>query len=101
MESRSFLLNMGKKVMIDMEDIKNKIKMLLLSIILVAIIILVYVIDRTKLLLLICPVIAGSISVYANYKKKLDFNIAVDLFLCSIMIVLFIYLQTILNYWVI
>ena len=38
----------------------DKIKMLLLSIILVAIIILVYVIDRTKLLLLICPVIAGS-----------------------------------------
>lgn len=77
----------------------DKIKMLLLSIILVAIIILVYVIDRTKLLLLIWPVIAGSISVYANYKEKLDFNIAVDLFLCSIMIVLFIYLQTILNYW--
>ena len=78
---------------------QDKIKMLLLSIILVAIIILVYVIDRTKLLLLICPVIAGSISVYANCKEKLDFNIAVDLFLCSIMIVLFIYLQTILNYW--
>ena len=78
---------------------QDKIKMLLLSIILVAIIILVYVIDRTKLLLLICPVIAASISVYANYKEKLDFNIAVDLFLCSIMIVLFIYLQTILNYW--
>ena len=77
---------------------QDKIKMLLLSIILVAIIILVYVIDRTKLLLLICPVIAGSISVYANYKEKLDFNIAVDLFLCSIMIVLFIYLQTILYY---
>ena len=78
---------------------QDKIKMLLLSIILVAIIILVYVIDRTKLLLIICQVIAGSISVYANYKEKLDFNIAVDLFLCSIMIVLFIYLQTILNYW--
>ena len=78
---------------------QDKIKMLLLSIILVAIIILVYVIDRTKLLLLICPVIAGSISVYANYKGKLDFSMAVDLFLGSIMIVLFIYLQTILNYW--
>lgn len=78
---------------------KDIIKTLLLLIILCAILILIYIIDRTKLILLICPVVVGGIITYANYREKLNFNIAVDLFLCSIVVVLFIYLQTILNYW--
>ena len=61
--------------------------------------ILIYIIDRTKLILLICPVVVGGIITYANHREKLNFNIAVDLFLCSIAVVLFIYLRTILNYW--
>lgn len=79
---------------------QDKIKIILLSIVLVVIMILVCIIDRAKMILLICPVIAGCLCLYANYKEKIEFNTAVDCFLCSIAFVLFIYLRIILNFWV-
>lgn len=78
---------------------KNKIKMVFGLVVIGTVIISACIIDWTKIIWLICPVIAGCLCSYACNKGKIEYNTAVDLFLCSVIIVLFIYLRTILNYW--
>ena len=58
------------------ENVEFNIRATLYLIFLLIVIILVYIIDKTKLALLICPIAVGCVSAYMEYKGKIKLNTA-------------------------
>ena len=72
--------------------IKRKLFNILSWAILGSILILVFIIDRRKMVLLFLPLIVGLLCMLAECKEKIEFNIAIYIFLSSCGVVLLIYL---------
>lgn len=77
---------------------KKNLLTILSLVILVSIIILVFIVDKAKIVLLICPFTVGLLCGVAEIKEKIEFNTAINIFLSSCAVVLCVYLRVLLRY---
>lgn len=79
---------------------KEKIKLIFSYIILITILILTYIINAKKLLLLIIPVIITILCNYLSAKNKIEVNTAINLATVSFAIIFVAYIKTIIVYYI-